>query len=687
MKSIVLALMLFPISLFAQSIESLEAIDVTADQEAYRPSWIEQDKTKILSGKKNRTTKVDYLPPVQTDNHRQFFSQQASIHAADIAADPWTSLSFRGIGDPHEAQNILILQDGIPVSLDMYSSPNVYYAPPAQLMEEISVIAGGGALMYGPQPGGAINYISPRLTKHMPNSGSVNLAAGSYNLLSTVNSIKGSSGNTSYWGGYYRKQGDGYMRKNGDFTADHLQLKTHTYLESNTIFKTSIQGYDSDYGVPGGQSFSGVANGNEWDGDNRKATRKYDSLKISRALLQFGVEKKISSATTLDTSLWGVAYRRYSQNQTGLNNGVPSTTNTNVINDIHSYGVNAEARLSHNWQMKDQQNTLSVGVLTYNSDSPTHAMAGAAADSHSGSTTSRNARKTRTNSVFLENRFSFGDLTLVPGLRYENIIMSNHTRTSTSATADGLKRNEVYNVLLGGLGSSYSINDNLQAFANISQGFKPINYNDVIAQANPLVTVNGDIKPSYNYFYEAGLRGETPKLNWDTSAFVIHRQNIVSTSGTVVSNGSSVRYHGLEASTTLKDVLNSKNVHELDIYANGIYNQAEFRRGSLKGETPGYVPAIILKYGLVYRQQDKLKVSFMGNWVREHYADDAHSSNRKIPSYSVYDLLGEYGVTKSFSVNGAINNILHNEYYTRVNATGILPAMGRNYYAGVTYRF
>ncbi len=104
------------ISLSAYAAESLEKIDVTADQDANRPTWLEQDKTKILSGKKNRTTKINYLPPVQTDNHRQFFSQQASIHAADIAADPWTSLSFRGIGDPHEAQNILILQDGIFVS-------------------------------------------------------------------------------------------------------------------------------------------------------------------------------------------------------------------------------------------------------------------------------------------------------------------------------------------------------------------------------------------------------------------------------------------------------------------------------------------------------------------------------------------------------------------------------------------
>ncbi len=681
MKLIVLALALVPYSLFAQTTESLDTIDVTAEQEFQRPTWVEQDKTKIFSGKKNRTSKINYLPPVQTDNHRQFFSQQASIHAADIAADPWTSLSFRGIGDPHEAQNLLIMQDGIPVPIDMYGAAGYYYAPPAPLMEQIQVLAGGGALMYGPQPGGAINYVSPRLTKDMPTSGSVNLAGGSYNLLSTVNSIKGSSGNTSYWGGYYRKQGEGYMRKNADFFANQLQFKTNTFLEGNAVFKSSLQAYDSDFGNPGGQAFGGVANSNAWTGNNRKATKQYDRMRISRAQIMVGLEKKLSSQTTLDTSLWGVAYRRYSKTQVGGNNGAFPTVDTNAVVNTHSYGLNAEARVSHDWEMNERQNTLSVGVLTYNNDSPSHSMTGAAADSNSGATTARNLRETRTNAIFAENRFSFGNFTLVPGLRYENINMSTENRTT------GVKRTEVYNVLLGGLGSSYAFNENVQAFANISQGFKPISFGDVLSQSNPNITVNGDIKPSYNYFYEAGLRGENPGYSWDTSVFVIHRQNITSTSGTVLSNAASARYHGAEASFTLKDVLNSKNVNEVDLYTNGIYNNAEFRRGKLKGETPAYVPAAILKYGIIYRRQDKIKASFMGNWVREHFGDDAHSANRKIPSYSVYDILAEYSFTKAFSVNGAINNLFDNEYYTRVNNNGILPAMGRNYYAGATYRF
>ena len=189
MKMKYLILLALASQVYAQ--ETLETIDVHGDQDlsATRPTWEESDKTKILTGKKNRSSKINYLPPVQTDNNRQHFSQQPGIYAADLATEPWTSLSFRGIGDPHEGQNLLILQDGLPVAVDMYGQPGNYYSPPAPLMDSLNVIAGGGALMYGPQPGGAINYVTPKLTKDMKTSGKLNAAAGSYDLFSSVNTI------------------------------------------------------------------------------------------------------------------------------------------------------------------------------------------------------------------------------------------------------------------------------------------------------------------------------------------------------------------------------------------------------------------------------------------------------------------------------------------------------------------
>lgn len=671
----------------AHADENLEPIEVGGEKDlpAARPSWEEKDNTKILTGKKNRTSSVKYLPPVQTDNNRQHFSQQAGIYAADLSTEPWTSLSFRGIGDPHEGQNLMILQDGLPVAVDMYGQPGNYYSPPAPLVETLNVIAGGGALMYGPQPGGAINYVTPKLKKDIETSGKLNAAYGSYDLISTVNLLQGSVGNTSYYGGYYRKQGKGYFKENSDFEADYVQLKTNTFLENKTMFKSSINLYDSDFGMAGGQSIQRGANLNTWSGSNRNATRKHDRLRIARAQLMLGLEKQIGDKTFIDTQIWGTAYKRYNKTQTGSGFGQIPTANTNTINDIRSYGYNGEVRVSHEYDMNGNTNRFSGGYLTYNTDSPTHAMAGAAADSNSGRTTGRSDRTTRTQAVFLENNFNFGNFSVVPGVRYENITLSNENRTS------GLNRSETYNVIVGGVGASYNFSDSTQGFLNISQGFKPIGYGDVLNQANPNYIVEGDIKPSYNYFYEAGLRGESSKLSWDSSVYLIQRQNLMvsraSGPNTILSNGSSAQYRGVESSFTLKDILKNDSQKILDFYVNFNFNNAKFHGGPTKGKTPAYVPALLVKYGFIYKHTDKLHASLLNTWVREHYANDAHNSDFKIPSYSVTDLLVEYSLSKSWSVNGALNNLLDEDYYARIQATGIQPTMGRNYYAGINYKF
>jgi Fe(3+) dicitrate transport protein len=240
---------------------------------------------------------------------------------------------------------------------------------------------------------------------------------------------------------------------------------------------------------------------------------------------------------------------------------------------------------------------------------------------------------------------------------------------------------------LGGIGSTWNFSDQTQLFANASQGFKPIGYEEVLSQGNPNYTVNGDIKPSYSYFYETGIRGEGSKLNWDTSVYVVHRQNILASSNNVLSNGGSARYHGIESSLIFKDIFGSKTHSEYDFYVNTNFVNAKFRRGSFKGKTPGHAPSALLKVGLIYRLQQKLHASLIGTYVNEHFSDDAHTADFRVPSYTLYDLLAEYNLTSRWSMNGAINNLLDREYYGRVMVTGVMPTMGRNMYLGTSYKF
>ena len=79
---------------------------------------------------------------------------------------------------------------------------------------------------------------------------------------------------------------------------------------------------------------------NTWGADNRKATRKNNRLRISRAQLMLGVEKKLSVNTFMDAQIWSTAYRKYNKTQTGSGFGRTPVGNATTINNSHSYGLN-----------------------------------------------------------------------------------------------------------------------------------------------------------------------------------------------------------------------------------------------------------------------------------------------------------------------------------------------------------
>jgi Fe(3+) dicitrate transport protein len=651
--------------------DSLAPIDVVDSE----PFWKENDGTQILSGKKNKTTRIDDLPPIQTDNMRQVLSQHSGLHAPEQTTEPWTIINFRGIGSPQEGQNLLILQDGLPVSMDMYGQADHYFTPPAGLMEEIQVIAGGGGLMYGPQSGAVINFISPKLTRNMSSSSRLNFAAGSYGLMSSQNFTKGSSGDTSYYLGVARKQGEGYQRKNADFFADHLQIKTATFLNSKHTFKTAVQAYNSDYGMPGGMSLRDGAGLNRWGRDNRRSTREFNRLRVARALLMVGLESRISDATRVETKIWGTGYRKYNKTQLGSGFGRFPTQQNNIMNTSDTFGLNGEIRLSHDYA-NDQ--TLSIGYLSYNTNAPSVAERGGGPNSNNGDITGKVKSVTRAQALFAENRFKMGQWQIVPSLRLENIHLSSQ---SSDLVADTEFSNaDTYNVILAGLGVSRNLNSYSQVYFNASQGFKPVSYEDVVAQGNPNYTIEGNIEPSKNYFYEVGFRRSKLGFDFETTLFAVHRQNILATKNNVLTNASSARYYGIDSSVRFK-------TNSFDYFVNTTFLQSQYLKGEFENKTPAHSPPALIKYGISYRKAESYRFTILSNYVHEHFSDDAHTPDYKVPTYTLYDLLMEINLSKSWNLNAAINNLLDREYYARVMPTGVMPTMGRNFYVGTSLQF
>lgn len=684
MKLLIVTLLL---SLPAMADEELEKIEIIEQgQQSFSEFWEENKQTQIYSGKKNTVTSLKEIPQLQTNNYRQATSQTPGLLISEVPNEALAAITYRGLGDPHESYNILMLQDGIPVAADMYGYPAHYFSPALPMMEKVQFIRGGASLLFGPQPGGALNYHSIPLNRNSKTHGQVGLTGGSYNLLTTNNALYGSKDNRSYGIEYHRRQGDGLQRENADFYADYLQARQHHYLE-NYVLKYAFNGYNSDHGNPGGFAKASGTNLNTYGGDQRKATREHDRLKVSRAQLSGVLEKKIDATSQISLSLWGTAYRRYSKTQNGGGFGSFPTGTTNAIVTQNYYGYNADIRYLKNYG----EHTFSAGYLNYNLLSPYVGETGEAVDSNHGTVTKRLERETHTNSLYAENRFGFGKLLVTPGIRIENIRQTIDERKNTSAT-DLRNEDHTENVPLLGLGASYHVTDASQIYANVSEAYKPVTYQESVPLTT--ATISEDIDPSKILTYELGYRGQTAKLNWDASLFYIRYENkfglVGSGTTAVYQNTGAGTSKGVDLATELKlSEFSSalKSYGDFNLYGNIEVLNAQFTRGPLKDKTPQYAPNTLTRTGLIYNKENKFKAAFMGVMVSRHYGDDGNTDNFEIPSYVVFDLTADWKFHKNWLANAGINNLLDRDYYSRVRTDGIAWAMGRNVYLGATYQF
>ena len=666
--------LLFIAFVFAdEELEKIEVIEQSSSQVS--EFWEENKQTQIYSGKKNTVTSLKEIPQLQTNNYRQATSQTPGLLISEVPNESLAALTYRGLGDPHESYNILMLQDGIPVAADMYGYPAHYFSPALPMMEKVQFIRGGASLLYGPQPGGALNYISHPLQKNQPSSGKVGFTGGSYNLLTTNNALYGHNENKSYGIEYHRRQGDGIQRQNADFYADYLQARQYYFLEDAT-FKLVFNGYNSDHGNPGGFSKTTSAGSNPYGDDQRRATREHDRLKVSRAQLSGSLERKLDAKSQLSLVLWGTAYRRYSKTQDGGDFGTTPTLSTNTIVTQNYYGYNADLRYLRNYGT----HTLSAGYLNYNLLSPYTSEQGSI-DSNHGDVKKRYERTTHTNSFYVENRFGLGNFLITPGIRVENIRQKIDERKNVvNPSSSGLRyTDKTVNVPLFGVGAAYHLSDESQIYGNISEAYKPVTY----VEAVPVTTtgISEDIDPSKIITYELGYRGQTKKLNWDASVFFIRYENKFGKVGQQYQNTGAGESKGIDLSAELK------GFGDFNIFGNIEILNAKFTNGPLKDKTPQYAPNTLTRSGIIFNKNNRIKAALMGVMVSQHYGDDGNTDNFKIPSYVVFDATVDFKVKQDWTINAGINNLLDREYYSRVRSDGIAWAMGRNAYLGASYQF
>lgn len=679
-----------------KSINHKEVVVTAPEPDERAPFLADTQGTRIHSGKKTSNIKLKDVPAITNNNYRQALAKTPGLMLSEETT-PLFSLGYRGLA-PDRAQFTQVLKDGIPIQADMFGYPEAYYTPILQTVDHIEFVHGGAALMYGPQPGGALNYV----TKNPPTDKKISIhsenAFGSDGYFSTYESAGGTAGPLGYQTYFHERQGDGFRDSNSDFEVISGGAKVVVNQTGDSRLTATFDEYHEEHGEPGGLSRTAVPS---YHADRERTTRLFDRFRLERYAGTVAFEKDFSEETRLDFKTYGGHYRRFSKRQNGGGFGTLATGATNAIQEQDFYNLGFEPRIRHDYEWFGETHTVTAGMHNFLSHSPIVNETGATPAADSGTVTLEADRNAWYWSLFLENRFRWKKLSVTPGVRIENIWQSIEEKINTAKAAIGQRLSDETDydfVPLFGLGIAYEVFRGIEAYTNISQSYRPKTFAQTVSTGAG-VTVSGDLKEGFAWQYDFGLRGKpAPFINWDVSYFILNFKDQVGTAGSVIQNVGDSFHQGVEFAAEA-DLVGAYDHFNQTAYADRYGSvspfitltllDAEFTDGPSDGRQPQYAPQYNLRFGGTYAWRDRVKVSLISTFVDEHFADDVGTPNRFIPSYKVWDLTAEVNLVKNafnafdLGIFGGINNLFNENYYARITTTGIDPAYGRNIYGGV----
>lgn len=676
--------------------------------------------TAIYAGKKTEVVVMsDISANTATNNSRQIYSKIAGLNIWESdGAGLQLGIGGRGLS-PNRTANFNTRQNGYDMSADALGYPESYYSPSSESIDRIEVVRGAASLQYGTQFGGMVNF----KLKKGPTDKKVEVVSrqsvGSWGFFNTFNSVGGTVKKVNYYGFLQHKQGDGW-RPNSGFN-NNVAYASATY----TVNQRLSIGVQYTYMHYLAQQAGGL-NEDAYKQDPSQSTRKRNWFKVDWNLAAVILDYKINERVKINSRFFGLAASRAALGVLKTSTDTDPGGNRDLWTDKYRNFGN-ETRLLWQYNLGKVRSTLLVGMRYYYGHTDRVQGVGNSASSGTSSDFKLNDQTNLEYSnysfpnenlaLFAENIFQLSPkFSIIPGVRYEII----------KTVADGFYgfpqtdlAGNVYNVIhhseyrknkrsffIGGIGMSFIQSDLLQLYANVSQNYRAINFNDMRV-INPNLQVDPNLKDETGYSADLGSRGNISNIiNYDVSLFMIHYDNRIGT--TFLDDINATRYRtnissslnvGVETFVELnfwRLIRGEKAKSNISIFSNFTYVDARYtasQESPYRNRKVELAPNIIFKTGLSYKRK-KFKATIQYAYTGEQYTDATNTPSLVtrhgngviglMPAYYVMDFTASYEINKMFSIFGTVNNLSDNRYYTRradsYPGPGIIPSDARAYY-------
>lgn len=624
------------------------------------------------------------------------------------------NISVRGL-DPTRSRRVLLLEDGIPIALNPYSTPDAYYHPLIDRMQRIEVVRGSGNILYGPQTiGGVINYVTPSPPRR--ESWSLQALAGDRALLGARGVYGNTVGNAGFVVIVTRRQGDGFRHMPFEVTDLFGKFRLQMGPRSELLVRLGL------YDEGSASTYLGLTQP-MFEVDPTQNPVPYDWFRLRRHSAAVIHSLTLAEGFRLRTLIYGyttdrnwhrqiydrepvenLAYARIVGNQ-NIPGGAIYLRDASRSNDRRYWVYGIEPRLQGNFRLGPVRNELDAGARLLVERALLRVEVGNSQVARTGQLTTEEQQDGLALSGYLQNRFFLtSDLQITPGVRIESY---SYTRTIRLDEGTLVFRRGSGHVItaIPGLSVSYGTPD-ITAFAGVHLGYAPPRITTAIDGSGTARQL--DAERSVNY--ELGGRFNLGTwLKSEATLFAIDFQNEIipcTQAGglrcTDYINGGASRYLGFEGMASI-DVGRLARIPP-SVYLSLRYTgvDARFVGGIYDGHFVPYAVPHTLLASAGFEHPIGFAAQATWLFVAQHYTDPENtpstSSDRvvgtpdglagPIPSYNTLDLTARYthrrtGLTLSVSVKNATDQV----YIASRLPDGIFPAGFRQFIVALRWDY
>lgn len=631
------------------------------------------------------------------------------------------NLGIRGM-DPDRSRSVLVLEDGIPISLAPYGEPELYYSPPIERMNGVEVVKGSGSILFGPQTlTGIVNYLTPDPPKQKTTTLQVN--GGEYGMFFGKIGFGTSYRNVGLQLNAFRKQGDDIGVLKYRITDLFAKIKLAASTKSTFGLKIGVYNENSN------STYVGITQMMYNNGEYFPVMPQNDNLDVKRYSAAITHDVDINNNLSLITTAYGYtterAWRRQDFSRTRAGNttevwGDTSITggaiymrSTNSTQDRRFLVGGVEPRLFYTYNIGNVKNELDFGIRYHWERAFEKRFNGSKPDAESGALVTDEIRTGNAFSGYLQNRFYITErLTVTPGLRYELFKFNRHILRNSSRDTNVTAESE-NTQFIPGIGISYFINNKFNLFAGIHRGYAPPRVKDAI-NINAQVT---ELDAELSWNSEIGIRANLSDGFYTefTGYFLDFSNQVIPVSvssggtGSGLVNGGKTIHYGLEGafSVDLGKLLRSK--YSIILSSNVTLGKAIFNADRFITKITGqdtsvinvkdfklpYAPELILNASVELRSPFGAELILSGNYIGRQFTDELNTvdpSNDgltgEIDSRFIMDVTGRYNFKKiNTSLYVSVKNIADVIYIAGRRPQGIKTGTPRIVSAGFEFKF